>query len=288
MNKLVFGKIKKILGGKLRVILSGGAPLAPETQRFMNICFCCPVVQGYGLTETCGGATIGDIYDLSTGYVGPPLVCSEIYLRSWDEAGYSPSNHPPTGEILIHGDNVSLGYFKNAEKTAEDFIVIDGKRYFCTGDIGEVRSDGAFKIIDRKKDLIKLQHGEYISLGKIESIIVTNKYVDNVCVFANSLNDYCVALIVPNEKNLISFAKQLDIKEDGLKEICKNKTVISGLLKELTNFLKGKLSRVEIPQRIFICDEVWTPASGLLTEALKLKRKVIEKHYKSTLASLYK
>ncbi|CEF67425.1 AMP-dependent synthetase/ligase domain-containing protein [Strongyloides ratti] len=288
MNKLVFGKIKKILGGKLRVILSGGAPLAPETQRFMNICFCCPVVQGYGLTETCGGGTIGDIHDLSTGYVGPPLICSEIYLHPWEEAGYSPVNHPPTGEILIHGDNVSLGYFKNPEKTNEDFIEINGKRYFCTGDIGEVRSDGAFKIIDRKKDLIKLQHGEYISLGKIESIIVTNKYVDNVCVFANSFNDYCVALIVPNEKNLTLLAEQLEVKTGDWKEICKNKIVVSGLLKELNNFLKGKLSRVEIPKKLFICDEVWTPASGLLTEALKLKRKVIEGHYKSTLTALYK
>lgn len=124
----------------------------------MNICFCCPVVQGYGLTETCGAATLADgefcfcgvtfsEHDLSTGSVGPPLRCCEIKLRVWEEAGYSPKNDVPQGEILIHGDNVCLGYYKNEEKTKEDFITIDGKRYFATGDIGEFRGDGSLRVI---------------------------------------------------------------------------------------------------------------------------------------------
>lgn len=131
------------------MVLSGGAPLNAETQRFINICFCCPVVQGYGLTETCGGATLADRYDLSTGAVGPPLRCCEIKLREWAEAGYSPQNEKPQGEVLIHGSNVGLGYFKNEEKTKEDFIIIDGKRYFATGDIGEFKPDGSLKIIGK-------------------------------------------------------------------------------------------------------------------------------------------
>jgi long-chain acyl-CoA synthetase len=85
----VFNKIGKLLGGNLRFVLSGGAPLNAETQRFINICFCCPVVQGYGLTETCGGATLADKHDLTTGAVGPPLRCCEIKLREWKDAGYS-------------------------------------------------------------------------------------------------------------------------------------------------------------------------------------------------------
>lgn len=128
-------------------MLSGGAPLNTETQRFINICFCCPVVQGYGLTETCGGATLGEVFDLSTGSVGPPLRCCEIRLREWEE--YSPYNRAAQGEILIGGDNVALGYFKNEEKTREDFIEIDGRRYFATGDIGEFRPDGSLKIIGK-------------------------------------------------------------------------------------------------------------------------------------------
>lgn len=147
--RLIFNRIRKLLGGHLGCVLSGGAPLNAETQRFINICFCCPVVQGYGLTETCGGATLADEHDLSTGAVGPPLRCCEIKLREWAEAGYSPHNEKPQGEVLIHGDNVALGYFKNEEKTAEDFIKIGGKRYFATGDIGEFRSDGSLKIIGK-------------------------------------------------------------------------------------------------------------------------------------------
>lgn len=149
LNKLVFNRIGKLLGGKVRQILSGGAPLSPETQRFMNICFCCPVVQGYGLTETCGGGTIADIHDLSTGTVGPPLTCCEILLQEWAEAGYSPKNDPPQGEILISGPNVALGYFKNDEKTKEEFVKVNGKTFFATGDIGEFREDGSLKIIGK-------------------------------------------------------------------------------------------------------------------------------------------
>uniref|UniRef100_A0A0K0FBN9 long-chain-fatty-acid--CoA ligase n=1 Tax=Strongyloides venezuelensis TaxID=75913 RepID=A0A0K0FBN9_STRVS len=287
MNKLAFNKIKRLLGGKLRVVLSGGAPLNAETQRFMNICFCCPVVQGYGLTETCGGATLADIHDLSTGSVGPPLTCCEIMLREWSEANYSPTNDPPQGEILIHGSNVCQGYYKNPEKTKEEFIEINGKRYFCTGDIGEVRSDGSIKIIDRKKDLIKLSHGEYISLGKVETTLLTNSKIDNICVYGNSQSSFLIALVVPNEKNITKFAEENGIVGKSFKEICSSETVIKGLLKEIQDSVKGVLTRVEIPARIHLCDEPWTPASGLLTEALKLKRKVIEDHYKKEITALY-
>lgn len=196
-----------------------------ETQRFINICFCCPVVQGYGLTETCGGATLADESDLSTGAVGPPLRCCEIKLREWKEAGYSPYNvGAAQGEVLIGGDNVALGYFKNEEKTKEDFIMIGGKRYFATGDIGEFRSDGSLKIFgtfglilsycgcvfsDRKKDLIKLAHGEYMSLSKVETQLLTNSNVDNICVYGDSAHEYLIALIVPNKKNLEKLAQEV-------------------------------------------------------------------------------
>jgi long-chain acyl-CoA synthetase len=225
---LIFNRIRKLLGGHLQCVLSGGAPLNAETQRFINICFCCPVVQGYGLTETCGGATLADENDLSTGAVGPPLRCCEIKLREWKDAGYSPHNSSPQGEVLIGGDNVAIGYFKNDEKTAEDFIKINDKRYFATGDIGEFRTDGSLKIIgkyleffkiyslnclfsDRKKDLIKLSHGEYISLGRVETTLLTNSVVDNICVYGNSEHDYLIAMVVPNVKNLEKLAQEVTI-----------------------------------------------------------------------------
>ncbi|XP_056329817.1 long-chain-fatty-acid--CoA ligase 3a isoform X1 [Danio aesculapii] len=172
-DKLVFRKVRALLGGRLRVLLSGGAPLSAATQRFMNICFCCPVGQGYGLTETCGAGTISHLWDYSTGRVGAPLVCCELQLKDWIEGGYHSTDLPcPRGEILVGGPSVTMGYYKNAHKTSEDFFVDKkGQRWFCTGDIGEIHGDGCLKIIDRKKDLVKLQAGEYVSLGKVEAAL---------------------------------------------------------------------------------------------------------------------
>ncbi|KAJ1364156.1 Siroheme synthase [Parelaphostrongylus tenuis] len=287
LNKLVFNRIGKLLGGKIRWVLSGGAPLSSETQRFMNICFCCPVIQGYGLTETCGGGTLADVHDLSTGTVGPPLSCCEILLEDWQEAGYSPLNENPQGEILIGGRNVALGYFKNPEKTKEDFVYRNNKRYFATGDIGEFRKDGSLKIIDRKKDLLKLAHGEYISLGSVETQILSNQGIDNVCVFGDSTKDYLVALVVPNEKYLRKLAKEFSLSENDMDSLCKDKKIIETVLKEIQSHVAGKLQKVEIPKKIFLCSEPWTAHTGLLTEALKLKRKTIEKTFRKELDEMY-
>jgi len=167
---MVFNHNHAVLGGRVRLLLSGGAPLNAETQRFMNICFCCPIAQGYGLTEISCASTICDVQDLNTGHVGSPLTCNDIMLREWKEGGYSPWNKPyPQGEILISGGNVADGYLNNQKKTDEDFIIIDKRRWFCTGDIGQFLPNGNLKIIDRKKDLLKLSHGEYISLNKVEA-----------------------------------------------------------------------------------------------------------------------
>ncbi|KAF5892047.1 long-chain-fatty-acid--CoA ligase 3-like, partial [Clarias magur] len=209
-DRLVFKKVRSLLGGNTRVLLSGGAPLSAATQRFMNICFCCPVGQGYGLTETCGAGTISDLYDYSTGRVGAPLVCSEIMLKDWEEGGYYSTDKPiPRGEILIGGSNVTMGYYKNEEKNKVDFFVDkNGQRWFCTGDIGEFHSDGCLKIIDRKKDLVKLQAGEYVSLGKVESALKNCPLIDNICAYANSEESYVIGFVVPNQKQLLSLAKQ--------------------------------------------------------------------------------
>jgi long-chain acyl-CoA synthetase len=122
-----------------------------------------------------------------------------LRLVDWLDGGYRCTDKPnPRGEIYIGGDNVSLGYYNMPEKTKEDFHHIDGVRYFATGDIGEILPNGVLKIVDRKKDLVKLQSGEYVSLGKVESVLKLMPYIDNCCVYANSLKHTCVCLICPN------------------------------------------------------------------------------------------
>uniref|UniRef100_A0A0K0EME2 long-chain-fatty-acid--CoA ligase n=1 Tax=Strongyloides stercoralis TaxID=6248 RepID=A0A0K0EME2_STRER len=287
VDKLIFKKIKMLLGGSVRLLISGGAPLNPTSQRFMNVCFGCPVTQGYGLTETCGAATITEPSDLSTGYVGAPLICNEIYLKECPEMGYTPSNNPPQGEILIHGDNVCKGYFNNPQKNEEDFIFIGGKRYFCTGDIGEVRKDGSIKIIDRKKDLVKTSRGEYVSLGKVESNLITHYLIDNVCVVVNPQKSYTVALVVPNQKKLTKLAEEMNVVFEEWEDICNSNQIKDYFVYLIKEFSKSRLEKFEIPTKVYLCHEPWSPVNGMLTEAMKLKRHVIQAKYKKEINEMY-
>uniref|UniRef100_A0A665WFG1 long-chain-fatty-acid--CoA ligase n=1 Tax=Echeneis naucrates TaxID=173247 RepID=A0A665WFG1_ECHNA len=288
-DRLVFRKVRSLLGGRTRVLLSGGAPLSAATQRFMNVCFCCPVGQGYGLTETCGAGTISELWDYSTGRVGGPLVCCEIKLKDWVEGGYRSTDEPhPRGEILVGGPNVTMGYYKVEAKNQEDFFVDEnGQRWFRTGDIGEFHQDGCLKIIDRKKDLVKLQAGEYVSLGKVEAMLKNCPLVDNICAYANSDETYVIGFVVPNQKHLLALADQYGI-QGSWEELCNTEAVEELVLKVLTEAaLAAQLERFEIPRKICLSPEPWTPETGLVTDAFKLKRKELKTHYQEDIERMY-
>uniref|UniRef100_A0A7N6F649 long-chain-fatty-acid--CoA ligase n=1 Tax=Anabas testudineus TaxID=64144 RepID=A0A7N6F649_ANATE len=281
--------MRGLLGGNTRLLLSGGAPLSAATQRFMNICLCCPVGQGYGLTETCGAGTISEVWDYNTGRVGAPLVCSEIRLKDWEEGGYYSTDKPnPRGEILIGGPNVTMGYYKKKCNNGEDFFVDEnGQRWFCTGDIGEFHPDGCLKIIDRKKDLVKLQAGEYVSLGKVEAALKNCPLIDNICAYANSDQSYVISFVVPNHKQLMALAQQLQVRGTW-EEICNNSQVEKEVLRIITEAaITAKLERFEIPKKIRLSSEPWTPETGLVTDAFKLKRKELKTHYQEDIERMY-
>ncbi|XP_071215997.1 fatty acid CoA ligase Acsl3-like [Salvelinus alpinus] len=287
-DNLVFKKVRSLLGGKTRVLLSGGAPLSAATQRFMNVCFCCPVGQGYGLTETCGAGTISEMWDYSTGRVGGPLVCSEIKLKDWVEGGYHITDTPtPRGEILIGGPNVTMGYYKNESKNQDFFVDENGQRWFCTGDIGEVHPDGCLKIIDRKKDLVKLQAGEYVSLGKVEAMLKNCPLIDNICAYANSDEMYVIGFVVPNQKHLLLLAEQYLIR-GSWEELCDNAAMEEVVLQVITEAaLSAQLERFEIPRKIRLSPDPWTPETGLVTEAFKLKRQQLKSKYQDDIERMY-
>uniref|UniRef100_A0A7N8WLH7 long-chain-fatty-acid--CoA ligase n=1 Tax=Mastacembelus armatus TaxID=205130 RepID=A0A7N8WLH7_9TELE len=287
-DSLVFKRVRALLGGNTRVLLSGGAPLSAATQRFMNICLCCPVGQGYGLTETCGAGTISEVWDYSTGRVGAPLVCSEITLKDWEEGGYYSTDEPnPRGEILIGGPNVTMGYYKNKTKNEDFFVDENGQRWFCTGDIGEFHPDGCLKIIDRKKDLVKLQAGEYVSLGKVEAVLKNCPLIDNICAYANSDQSYVISFVVPNHKQLMLLAEQMQVKGTW-EEICNSSQMEKEALRIITEAaISAKLERFEIPKKIRLSAEPWTPETGLVTDAFKLKRKELKTHYQEDIERMY-
>ncbi|XP_071950638.1 long-chain-fatty-acid--CoA ligase 4-like [Antedon mediterranea] len=288
-DRIVFSKLSKLLGGQVRIILCGGAALSATLQRFMHVCFCCPMMQGYGLTETCGGGTIVQPGDHSLGHVGAPLNCCDIKLIDWPEGNYTINDQPnPRGEVLIGGGNITLGYYKNPQKTSEDFIVEKGKRWFKTGDIGEIRPDGTLKIIDRKKDLVKLQTGEYVSLGNVESTLKKCPLVENVCVYADGDFTYCVALVAPYRKNLQALADSMGLSENDWEELCNNENITKEVLKAVQKTAKeDKLQRFETPCRIKLCSEIWTPDTGLVTDAFKLKRRPLAEFYQRDIKKMY-
>ncbi|XP_073285950.1 long chain acyl-CoA synthetase 9, chloroplastic-like [Primulina huaijiensis] len=287
---LVFRKVRAILGGQIRFILSGGAPLSGDTQRFINICLGAPIGQGYGLTETCAGGTFSEYDDTSVGRVGAPLPCSVIKLVDWPEGGYLITNSPkPRGEIVVGGPNVTLGYFKNQEKTKEVYKVDErGMRWFYTGDIGQFHADGCLEIIDRKKDIVKLQHGEYVSLGKVEAALSISPYIDNIMLHANSFHSFCVALVVASQAALEAWASNQGILYSNFSDLCEKEETLKEVSSSILKAAKAaRLEKFEIPARIKLLSEAWTPESGLVTAALKLKREVIRKTFSDDLNKLY-
>ncbi|KAF7114255.1 hypothetical protein RHSIM_RhsimUnG0092800 [Rhododendron simsii] len=290
-NFFVFRKVRAILGGHIRFVLSGGAPLSGDTQRFINICLGAPIGQGYGLTETCAGGTFSEYDDTSVGRVGAPLPCSFIKLIDWPEGGYLITDSPkPRGEILIGGPNVTVGYFKNEEKTKEVYKVDErGMRWFYTGDIGQFHSDGCLEIIDRKKDIVKLQHGEYVSLGKVEAALIVSPYVENIMLHADPFHSYCVALVVASQPALEGWASKQGIAFVDFADLCQKQETVREVLASLVKAgNQARLEKFEIPAKIKLLSEPWTPESGLVTAALKLKREVIRKTFSEDLAQLYR
>ena len=182
INGLVCNKIKQIMGGKIKYLAIGGAPLRSETHEFFQACLDVQVLQGYGLTECAAAGTLMDLDELSTSRVGAPLYGTQVRLIDWVEGNYRVMDKPyPRGEIVVGGPMVTKGYFKNDRLTQESYHEdSNGVRWFHTGDIGEMYPNGTVKIIDRRKDLVKLQFGEYVSLGKVEAELKCSTYVDNV------------------------------------------------------------------------------------------------------------
>jgi len=278
-----------LLGGRMRFVITGGAPLSPETHDFIRVCLGLDLVQGYSLTETSCTGTCMQANDLSTGRAGAPMAGLEIKLINWAEGNYRVTDRPnPRGEIVISGQSVAKGYFKNPDKTKEDFFEIGNKRWFKTGDIGEFDKDGSLKIIDRKKDLVKLQLGEYVSLGKVESQLKTHPVVENLCVYADSYQAHTVALIVPNKPILEKMASDIGKTESDYDKLCNDQDVVQMVLKALgIHGKKSNLEKFEIPTKLTLCPESWTPESGLVTAAFKLKRKIVQNHFQSYIDLMY-
>jgi len=301
LPSLVFKKVRALLGGKVEIMITGSAPLGKDVQIFMQSVFGCPVRQGYGLTETCAASCITNGDDNGTSVVGPPQESACIRLRDWEEGGYKASDEQDAeigmrrGEVLIGGPTVTSGYLNDAEnpdpeitkKNEEEFVTIDGIRYFCTGDIGQYTKEGNLMIIDRKKDLVKLQMGEYVALSKVENVLKGSKYTQLPMAYASSTMSYAIALVCPNIPKLNELAASLGVT-GSLSELCADPKVIKAVEEDMVAVCKaGKLVKFEIPTKIILIDDLWTPDNDMLTAVNKLKRKQIADKHRTQIDAMY-
>lgn len=288
--KIVFKKFSLVVGGRLRLAMSGGGPLNTEVQIFVRTCFGCPLFQGYGLTETCAGLTIQDPADLRCGIAGVPLSCCEAKLESCPDI--ADKNKKPyliedrfdvvgnpilgRGEVLTKGNNVTVGYYMMPEKTAEEY---EESGFFHTGDIGQFMADGSIRIVDRKKNLLKLKGGEYIAIENMEMCYGNSKFVDavngGICCYGDGDMDRPVALMQLNEPIVKAWSRSNGYQGDFM-ELKENPDLMKAVLADLQNEgKKAGLSNLEKLAAVVFLTDPWTPDNGCLTAANKLQRRIV-------------
>ena len=282
-DKLVFKKIQMRLGGRVRAVATGAAPIADHVLTFARCAFGCPVTQGYGQSECCGAATSSLKGDSDPGHVGIPLACSRIKLMPVPEMNYVEENNE--GEVCIKGANVFKGYLNDKVKTEE---AIDGEGWLHTGDIGRWNANGTLSIIDRKKDIFKLAQGEYVAPEKVEMSYGRAPLVGQVFVHGDSLQSACVGVIVPDETTAPQWAREHGASTD-LAELCQNDEFRAAVFAEVTAAGKdGGLKSFEQVKAIHLHPEPFTAENGLVTPTFKLKRPQLRGKFGEQISDMYK
>ncbi|KAK4365484.1 hypothetical protein RND71_016842 [Anisodus tanguticus] len=284
-DKVVFSKVKEGLGGKVRLILSGAAPLASHVESFLRVVACCHVLQGYGLTETCAGTFVSlpNQYDM-LGTVGPPVPNVDVCLESVPEMSYDALSSTPRGEVCVRGDTLFSGYFKREDLTKE--VMVDG--WFHTGDIGEWQPNGSLKIVDRKKNIFKLSQGEYVAVENLENIYGNNPVIDSIWIYGNSFESFLVAVINPNQRAIEQWAEQNGISGD-FNSLCENSKAKEYMIGELAKAGKEKkLKGFEFIKAVHLDPQPFDMERDLLTPTFKKKRPQLLKYYKDVIDNMYK
>jgi long-chain acyl-CoA synthetase len=267
-SKLVFSKWQRAFGGRMRLLVSGGAAL-PEDLSYIYIGAGIPIVQGYGLTETSPVITTSRIEDNRVGTVGKAIPNVDIRIAE-------------DGEIEVRGPNVMSGYYNKPEETRAVFTS-DG--WFKTGDIGTIDQDGFLRITDRKKELFKTSGGKYISPQPIEQAIKGSRFVNQV-VLIGAERKFPAALVVPVWEQLESYCKLKGIEVKSHSELCRHPRIID-LIQRQIDGLTPNLAKYERIKKVALLENEFTVEGGELTPTLKVKRRVIDEKYRDVIEKLY-
>ncbi|EKM52287.1 uncharacterized protein PHACADRAFT_260590 [Phanerochaete carnosa HHB-10118-sp] len=291
IDSTVLSAVKAATGGRLRLALSGGAALSRETQEFLHLSLV-TMLQGYGMTESCGMCAILPPEYFNYGTVGLIMPSVEVKLKDVPDAGYLSTNNPPQGEVLIRGPSVIKGYYKRDDlNNDENIFTKDG--WMRTGDVGQFNADGTLTLIDRIKNLIKLQGGEYIALERLESIYKACNLVSNVCVYGSPEAKQPIAIIIPHEANLRHALEENPIQgavaHGDLHELCANKKVEEFVMKECNTLgKKNGFKPMELLEAVILTADEWTPESGLVTAAQKVQRKKVAEKFDAQIKEIYR
>jgi long-chain acyl-CoA synthetase len=265
-DKQVLSKIRGLFGGKLRLAVSGAAPISPEILSFFDAAGVL-VLEGWGMTETSTAATVSRPDDFKVGTIGKPFPGCEIKIAE-------------DGEILVKGPNVFQGYYKNEEATRE--TIVDG--WLHTGDIGEIDSEGFIKITGRKKDIIITAGGKNITPANLENEIKQHPLVSQ-CVVVGDRKPYLVALVTLDPEDAVAYAKEHGLPEDPA-QLATNAGVLKAIEDHVAE-INEKFARVEQVKKIAILPHDLSQESGELTPTLKVKRAVVTSKHEREIEQLY-
>jgi long-chain acyl-CoA synthetase len=265
-DKQVLSKIRNLFGGRIRLAVSGAAPINPEILRFFDAAGVL-VLEGWGMTETSTAATISTPEDFKVGTIGKPFPGCEVKIAD-------------DGEILVKGPNVFQGYHKNPEATAE--TIVDG--WLHTGDIGEIDSDGFIKITGRKKDIIITAGGKNITPANLEAEIKQHPLVSQ-CVVVGDRRPYLVALVTLDPEEAVKYAQEHNLPEDPA-QLAANPDVKAAIEAHVEK-INQNFARVEQVKKIAILPHDLSQESGELTPTLKVKRAVVAQKHEDAIEQLY-
>jgi len=265
-DKQVLSKIRNLFGGRIRLAVSGAAPINPEILRFFDAAGVL-VLEGWGMTETSTAATISTPEDFKVGTIGKPFPGCEVKIAD-------------DGEILVKGPNVFQGYHKNPEATAE--TIVDG--WLHTGDIGEVDPDGFIKITGRKKDIIITAGGKNITPANLEAEIKQHPLVSQ-CVVVGDRRPYLVALVTLDPEEAVKYAQEHNLPEDPA-QLAANPDVKAAIEAHVDK-INENFARVEQVKKITILPHDLSQESGELTPTLKVKRAVVAQKHEGAIEQLY-
>lgn len=278
-----FSQIRNLFGGRVKLMVVGSAPISPEVFEFYKVVLGCHVIEGYGATETCGAATAQVPGDSTIGHVGSPLVNCCIKLADVPQMGLV-AERDNKGEVLVKGSNIFKGYYKDPEKTK---YALDQDGWYHTGDIGVINENGCLKIVDRVKNIFKLQQGEYIAPEKIESAYLACDLIAQIFVHGNSFKSNLIGIVVPNEAALAAWAKERGV-DLNIKDLSRNSMLKGDILNCMEQAAKQKgLKGFEKVKDIFVHSEPFSIQNGLLTPTFKTKRAELIKYFSNQINQMY-